>query len=259
VAEFLANRAIRICLPQKFTRVQVSSLVPHLIGLQVRQLILEDERLTLMVVSTRRTGTYPVCQRKSSRIHSHDERTLSNAPDHSSAVRSQRRFRSLHKLTLNAVVVTAWQGEGYAQGDEKVFLTSLPVAQPLVVLDLYDLRSLIENTGVPFGSRELKQCWSLESYPKKTADAVRGHVFLTLVTFTLANAFRTKQGQDLARHGVRRQRAEEQTSKVIIFAGEYYAIFEIEEVFILLGVVPTLCFTADPAHVRHRYAPSLVA
>jgi hypothetical protein len=156
---------------------------------------------------------------------------------------------------LNAVVVTAWQGAGYPVGDEKVFLTSLPVAEPLGVLDLYDLRSLIENTAF----RELKQGWGLENYPKKTAAAVRGHVFLTLVTFTLANAFRTQQGQDLTQHGVRRQRAEEETSKVIIFAGDHYAIFDIEEVFILLGVIPRLCFTTDPAQVRHRYGLPLVA
>ncbi len=156
---------------------------------------------------------------------------------------------------LNAVVVTAWQGTDYPVGDEKVFLTSVPVDQPLTALDLYDVRSLIENTAF----RELKQGWNLESYPKKTEAAVRGHVFLTLVTFTLANAFRTAQGQDLAQRGVRRQRAEDETAKVIVFAGGYYAIFDIEEVFVLLGVIPRLCVTADPTAVRHRYGLPLVA
>jgi hypothetical protein len=54
--------------------------------------------------------------------------------------------------TLGAVVVTCWQGEEYKVGDEKVFLSSLSVSEPLGVLDLYDLRSLIENTAF----RELK-------------------------------------------------------------------------------------------------------
>lgn len=156
---------------------------------------------------------------------------------------------------LNAVVVTHWQGAAYAAGDEKVFLTSLPVDQPLTVLDLYDLRSLIENTAF----RELKQGWGLEHYPKKTNAAVRGHVFLTLVTFTLAHAFRTAQGQDLAQYGVRRQRAEEESSKVIIFAGDCYAIFDIEEVFILLGVVPRRCVRTDPDRLRRNYGLSQVA
>jgi hypothetical protein len=156
---------------------------------------------------------------------------------------------------LNAVVVTCWQGDVYAPGDEKVFLTTLPVAQPLAALDLYDLRSLIENTAF----RELKQGWHLESYPKKTEAAVRNHVILTLVTFTLTNAFRTKQGQNLAQHGIRRQRAQDDSSKVIIFAGDVYAIFDIEEVFILLGAVPRLCFREDPAQVRRRYGLSSAA
>ena len=157
------------------------------------------------------------------------------------------------------MVVTAWHGEGYAIGEEKVFRTTLSIAQPLAVLDLYDLRSLIENTGVPFGSRELKQGWGLEHYPKKTEAAVRGYVFVTLVPFTLANAFRTTQGQDLTQQGVRRQRAAEESNMVIVFAGDHYAMFDIEEVFSLLGVVPQLCFTSDPAHVRYRYGLPSVA
>ncbi len=150
---------------------------------------------------------------------------------------------------LNTVVVTKWQGEEYKVGEEKVFLSSLPVERPLEVLDLYDLRSLIENTAF----RELKQGWFLQSYPKKTEEAVRGHVFLTLVTFTLANAFRTELGQELAQRGVRRQRTEEVQDAVIIFAGDHYAIFDIEEVFILLGVVPSDLLRADPKEVRRKY------
>jgi hypothetical protein len=88
--------------------------------------------------------------------------------------------------------------------------------------------------------------------------AVRGHVFLTLLTFTLANAFRSSRGQELAKHGIRRQRAEQQDDNVIIFAGEYYAIFHIEEVFILLGVVPTVLLRASPDEVRRRYRLPLV-
>jgi hypothetical protein len=156
---------------------------------------------------------------------------------------------------INAVVVTTWQGEAYPAGQEKVFLTSLAIGEPLDVLDRYDLRSLIENTAF----RELKQGWCLESYPKRTEDAVRGHVYLTLVTFTLANAFRTQQGQALARSGIRRQRATEEIGKVIIFAGDFYALFDIEEIFVLLGVEPMWCFRTTPAKVRYRYGLSSVA
>ena len=156
---------------------------------------------------------------------------------------------------INAVVVSKWQGDAYPPGQEKVFLTSFPIVKPLDVLDRYDLRSLIENTAF----RELKQGWCLENYPKRTEDAVRGHVFLTLITFTLANAFRSRDGQALARFGIRRQRAEEEIGKVIIFAGDFYAIFDIEELFVLLGVEPRWCFRMNPRKVRQRYALSSVA
>lgn len=150
---------------------------------------------------------------------------------------------------INAVVVTAWAGQTYPPGKEPVFLTSLPVREPLTVLDQYDLRSLIENTAF----RELKQGWGLGRFPKKTLAAVRGHVVLTLLTFTLTNAFHTHQGQALTACGIRRQRAETACSQVIIFAGDHYALFDIEEVFILLGVEPATCHRADPAEVRRRY------
>jgi hypothetical protein len=151
--------------------------------------------------------------------------------------------------SINAVVVTTWAGTPYAAGHEPVLLTSLPVTAPLAVLDLYDLRSLIENTAF----RELKQGWCLLNYPTKTAAAVRGHVLLTVLTFTLANAFQTRQGQWLTQLGIRRQRAEVDCGKVIVVAGEDYGIFDIEEVMILLGVVPKTCLRTDPDEIRRRY------
>jgi len=151
---------------------------------------------------------------------------------------------------LNVIVVYEWQGKTYRPGDEKVFLTSLPVHQPLTVLDTYDLRSLIENCAF----RELKQGWQLDKFPKKTEEAVRGHVFLTLVIFTLTNAYRTELGQDLAQAGIRRQRLLwEEANKVLVVAGDYYAIFDLEEVLIILGGAPQLCWRVDPLEVRQRY------
>lgn len=156
---------------------------------------------------------------------------------------------------LSAVVVTSWEGVPYPPGEEKVFLTTLSVADPLAVLEQYGLRSLIENTAF----RELKQGWALEHFPKKTEAAVRAHVLLTLVTFTLVNAFRSKTGQVLSKRGMRRWRTEEEGYTVVVFAGDSYAIFDIEEVFILLGVVPATCLRTDPAQVRRKYGLSLAA
>jgi hypothetical protein len=152
---------------------------------------------------------------------------------------------------LNVVVVYEWQGKSYRAGDEIVFLTSLAVDQPLAVLDTYDLRSLIENCAF----RELKQGWHLDKFPKKTDDAVRSHVCLTLVIFTLTNAYRTELGQDLAQAGIRRQRLLwEQANKVLVVTDDYYAIFDLEELLIILGSPPQICWRVDPPEVRQRFA-----
>jgi hypothetical protein len=151
---------------------------------------------------------------------------------------------------INAIVVQEWEGKTYRSGAEKVFLTSLPVDHPLAILDSYDLRSLIENCAF----RELKQGWHLGKFPKKTDDAVRGHVFLTLLIFTLTNAYRTNVGHDLAQAGIRRQRlAWQQTNKVLVVVGEFYALFDLEELLIIFKCEPEICCRVDPPEVRHRY------
>lgn len=151
---------------------------------------------------------------------------------------------------INAIVVSEFDQKIYPHEKAKVFLTSLPVNDPLTVIDLYDLRSLIENTLF----RELKQGWFLGVFPKKTADAVRGHVFLTILVFNLTNAFRTHVGQDLAKNGIRRQRRSWHCNQVIIFAGDFYAVFDIETIFILLGKPPAVCWRVDPDQVYRQYA-----
>jgi len=152
---------------------------------------------------------------------------------------------------IHAIVVSEFGQHVYANDKAKVFLTSLPIEDPLAVIDLYDLRSLIENTLF----RELKQGWFLGVFPKKTADAVRGHVLLTILVFNLTNAFRTHVGQDLAKRGIRRQRRSWQcTHQVIVFADEFYAVFDIETIFILLGRPPDICWRVDPNQVYRQYA-----
>ena len=152
---------------------------------------------------------------------------------------------------INTIVVTEFERHVYAADKTKVFLTSLPIDDPLAVIDLYDLRSLIENTLF----RELKQGWFLGVFPKKSADAVRGHVYLTILVFNLTNAFRTHTGQDLAKRGIRRQRRSWHCAhQVIVFAGEFYAVFDVETLFILLGRPPDICWRVDPDQVYRQYA-----
>ncbi len=149
---------------------------------------------------------------------------------------------------VNAVMVTRWKGEDYKAGKEKVFITSLSVKDPYNIIKLYSLRSLIENLAF----RELKQGWLLTSYPQKTENAVRAHVLLTLVMFSAVNAYRSDLGQKLAEKGIRRWRYENASSihKVVIFAGDYYAIFDIEEFAALVGKPPKHFLRTNPKKIQ---------
>lgn len=135
-------------------------------------------------------------------------------------------------------------------GQEKVFLTSLPIDDPLTIYDAYDLRSLIENCLF----RELKQGWHLLAFPKKSEDAVRAHVYLTILMFNLVNAYRTHEGQALTEQAIRRQRLSwHEPNKVFVITGLFYAIFDLEELLILLGCQPEVCWRVDPDRVRSDY------
>lgn len=153
---------------------------------------------------------------------------------------------------MNVVMVTTWKGRDYKEGKEKVFLTSLPVEKPLLIIDDYDLRSLIENTTF----RELKQGWNLGHIPKKTQAALTSHIFLTLSMYNMTNAYRTELGDELTGKGMRRFRREtfaETMDKIVIVAGEYFGIFDLEEYSLLLGKPPLEFWNVDPEEVKKKY------
>lgn len=153
---------------------------------------------------------------------------------------------------LNVVMVTKWKGQDYQVGKEKVFLTSLPVDDPLRIIDGYDLRSLIENTTF----RELKQGWLVGAVPKKTQAAVTSHIFLTLSMYNMTNAYRTELGDQLTGKGIRRFRREtfkETMDKIVIVAGEYFGIFDLEEFALLVGNPPLEFWNVDPEKVKKEY------
>ena len=154
---------------------------------------------------------------------------------------------------VNALVVTRWRDKPYGLNDQPVFLTSLDVSQPLHILDLYDLRSLIENTAF----RELKQGWHLTAFPKRTLAAARAHVYLTLLCFSLVYAFSTHRGQALARNGIRRQRSHDFQGLLVMVIDDNshsFALFHLEELLTLLGHPPATCLAIQPHEVLHRYA-----
>jgi hypothetical protein len=138
---------------------------------------------------------------------------------------------------INGVMVVRWAGKDYEPGEEKVFLTILPVSGPLRVLEQYDLRSEIENQGF----RELKQGYHLLKYPQKTGPAVRSHAVLTLVIYSLVNAYKSQRGQRLAHLGIRRWRGKQMGQsihKMIVYYEGIYGIVDVEELFYLLDMTP---------------------
>jgi hypothetical protein len=138
---------------------------------------------------------------------------------------------------INAVMVLRWDGKDYEPGKEKVFLTNLSVSRPMKIIEQYDLRSEIENQGF----RELKQGYHLLKYPQKTGAAVRAHAVLTLIIYSLVNAYKSEQGQRLAHLGIRRWRRKQMGQsihKMIVYYEGIYGIVDVEELFYLMDMTP---------------------
>ncbi len=138
---------------------------------------------------------------------------------------------------INGVMVLRWDRKDYEPGKEKVFLTNLSVSGPIAIIEQYDLRSEIENQGF----RELKQGYLLLKYPQKTVSAVRAHVVLTLIIYSLVNAYKSEQGQRLAHLGIRRWRGKQMGQsihKMVVYYEDIYGIVDVEELFYLIDMTP---------------------
>ncbi|GFP19964.1 hypothetical protein HKBW3S03_01468, partial [Candidatus Hakubella thermalkaliphila] len=151
---------------------------------------------------------------------------------------------------INCVMVTCWKGKEYPLGKEKVFITSLPIEDPLEIIDGYNLRSLIENKGF----RELKQGWMIGHFPMKTEAAARSHTLLTLTMYSLNACFQTQGGKGLAQKGIRRLRTEDMSTihKLIVFAGDYFGIFDVEEYALIVRAPPQYFVRINPQEVQRR-------
>ena len=163
----------------------------------------------------------------------------------------KNRYKKNFKPNLiNCVMVTEWNGKAYGPGHEKVFATSLDISEPLKIVDNYSLRSLIENTLF----RELKQGWNLTKIPMKKKSAIVSHTILTLLMYSLNACFHTKLGKALTNKGIRRLRDEDMSTihKLIVFSGEYFAIFDVEEYSIIVRAPPKIFFRIDPEEAKKR-------
>ena len=158
--------------------------------------------------------------------------------------------KSFSPNPINCVMVTRWNGKEYEPGYEKIFATSLDVSKPLKIIDDYCLRSLIENKLF----RELKQGWNLTKIPMKKKAAVTSHTILTLIMYSLNACFQTKLGKALTNRGIRRLRDEDMSTihKLIVFSGNYFAIFDVEEYSIIVRAPPKTFFRIDPDEAKRR-------
>lgn len=150
---------------------------------------------------------------------------------------------------INAIMVTCWDWKEIERGKEKVFITDLPVNEPLNILSDYDLRSIIENQGF----RELKQGYYLLSFPQKNKNAVTSHCALTLIIFSFVNAYRTKEGRELAEKGIRRWREKQMGDsihKMIVYYDDIYGIVDVEELFYIMGMTPKELFRLKPERFK---------
>ena len=141
---------------------------------------------------------------------------------------------------LNAIVIKKWDNKKPRKGKAAVFITDLPVRNPFIGYDLYDDRSLIENCLW----REEKQKWYLKNPPKRTAEGVAVHTFLTMTVFALATAFRywNKDQQKKIEVGKTtgiqlfwRELRMKNRNKVLIFKGDKYGVFYLSEIMRLVG------------------------
>lgn len=95
---------------------------------------------------------------------------------------NQKNFKA---KSLNAIVIKKWDNRKPKKGKTAGFITDLPVNNPFIGYDLYDDHSLIENCLW----REEKQKWYLKNPPKKTAEGVAVHTFLTMTLFCFDYCF----------------------------------------------------------------------
>ncbi len=151
--------------------------------------------------------------------------------------------KDFRPIPINAVVVHRWEKKIYPAEKGPVFLTNGSVRNPFEAYDRYDDRSIIENLLF----RESKQGWHLCQSPKKSYNAMVSHAVLTMITYALTMAYRDwedSEGYEETSYRSfnngfrrwRRKKVKDYLDYVIIFTGEYYGIFHLEELAFFSGI-----------------------
>jgi hypothetical protein len=124
--------------------------------------------------------------------------------------------------------------------DAHGLVTTLPVRDAIRIDRQYGARWGIENDG----NRELKQGWDLETLWGRTLAAVTMSVVMKLLGYNYVKLFHTRSGSRLIANGMRRLRARvlDEGFQVIVYAGNEFGVFHIEEIATLLGAPPKMSF-----------------
>jgi hypothetical protein len=110
-------------------------------------------------------------------------------------------------------------------------------ANGYAALQAFRPRWHIENDGY----RELKEGFGLEQQRwGRDAAVAHGRVTLTILAFNTTQVYRTRGGERLAKHGIRRLRRQSQPelgpAPVVIFLDDCYAVLAVEELLAAVGL-----------------------
>lgn len=124
--------------------------------------------------------------------------------------------------------------------DARGLVTTLPTQDAIRIDQQYGARWGIENDG----NRELKQGWDLETLWGRSLAAVTMSVVMKLLGYNYVKLFHTQSGSRLIANGMRRLRARvlDEGFQVIVYAGNEFGVFHIEEIATLLGAPPKMSF-----------------
>ena len=141
---------------------------------------------------------------------------------------------------ISGVLITKYKGKERQPGKEITLLSNRKISKkrtPLSLVFLYRRRQGIENQGF----RELKQGWHLGKFPGKSFSAVLFHTLITLMLYDAATCYKTEKEERLSDMGIRALREKEigPFYGVIVYIGNYFGVFDLEEFLYLIGKPPT--------------------
>ena len=142
-----------------------------------------------------------------------------------------------YKGHLNAIVVKDKKSKKKRQKNQPVhvYFTSLSWESALAIYQAYRQRWAIENNAI----KELCQYWILEDFHCKKYTAIRAHIIFSIIMFNLHILFKSKYGRRFKEKSLAAKRAPGfQPSYVIVYAQEYFGIFDIHEYAAIISEPP---------------------